>query len=712
MPLRTSRRLLHLDPQSTEEDLDLLGLDKQLNIVTPRKNNRRQPHPPNGDTTEEEDEAVSDAHAHAATNTATITKPSSHSPSPKRKYRQKQRHSRSENTQPGTGNDNGNDTTTDTDTDAPNLIKKQITPEKKKRGDSVSTANNTHTHTRTLRNSHSTTSTQSTHLTHPSTRAALVRESTFGENRDTNRDTNKDTNRDNSGVFKTPSKTPKTPSRTTRNSLKKQDTFDEYIQQPKTLFKELAGSVETETATHTPSHSRSTPLLRQDTLNTLSQPSNIYATARNAIRSMNAASDSDELVGRDEEIRTIRNFIDPASPHSSLYVSGPPGGGKTAAVRLVTRGMRARWLNCMTYSGDGLLEEVMSVGVSMDRKSDKDKDQPRLVILDEIDTLAHEHLLKLFQLFQNQNSSHTKLIGIANALDLTSNQLQNLAHPPVHLQVHAYTSAQLAAIVDARLGVYRQLFISQALELLGRKVGAQTGDLRQVISVLTLALDSVEKEQRRSKGVEGVSQLTLEDAPRVTMPVMLKSISVRVTSAQKTSRGGKLAGLNLYARIALLCVMLTMKRRSKLRSRVGLYEHYCTLLRTHSTLNPTTKSDFIDLVNVLVSASIVVELAAPFDQNRNASDALLGTPSKRARNRAVAAASEPEFGLQYSEHELIRLLGVADEQHTLDDPLLEQLKRVYWGECRRIDAEAVRLEWSKRTPLGENNKNTPVDVFV
>lgn len=248
----------------------------------------------------------------------------------------------------------------------------------------------------------------------------------------------------------------------------------------------------------------------------------------------------------------------------------------------------------------------------------------------------------------------------------------------------------------------------QALELLSRKVAALTGDLRQVISVLTLCLDSVEKEQKRVRGK--ISELTLDTATKVTMSTMLKSISMRVKSAKHT-QNHKIQSLNLYSRIALLCVMLTMKRKTKLKSSVSLYDNYVYLLNTHSTLTPTTKSDFIDLVNVLVSASILIEHVSAFDQN-SAKDAMLGTPSKRARTKAAMMASEPEFALQYSEPELVRLLGVAREQSDGDDPQLEQLKRVYWGECRRIDAEAVRQEWkSRRTPLGEGT-NPPVDVFV
>ena len=336
----------------------------------------------------------------------------------------------------------------------------------------------------------------------------------------------------------------------------------------------------------------------------------------------------------------------------------------------------------------------------------------RLIILDEIDTLPHEHLIQLFK--TAQDSAHIKLIGIANALDLTSNQLQNLEHPPLHLQVQPYAVEQLNAIMSTRLGEYKQLFMPQALELLSRKVAALTGDLRQVISVLTLCLDSVEKEQKRARGVTALSELTIDTATKVPMQTMLKSISMRVKSNQKNTQNHKIHSLNLYSRIALLCVMLTMKRKSKLKSAVSLYDNYRYLLNTHSTLNPTTKSDFIDLVNVLVSASILIEQVSTFDQN-SAKDAMLGTPSKRARTKAAMMAQEPEFALQYSEPELTRLLGVADLQQDGDNPQLEQLKRIYHGECKRIEAESVRMEWkSKRIPLGEGgaNSNPPVDVFV
>lgn len=322
---------MHLTPQSTEEDI--LTLNEKLNIATPRKTrSTRSTTTPSrrrvqadeggeeekggGNTTEEEGDAKN------ARNT----------PSPKRN----RKHS-----------DYG-----------PKSSKKRVTPEKKDNANATANADANATATRTLRNK------KSVQLVQSDTRAALVRESTFGEKNDTGTDAGNEasktasTSNSTSGVFKTPSKTPrKTPSRRNLNSLKKEDTFDEYVQPPKTLFKELTegAGAETEASTHTPT------LLREESFS--AHVSNIYATARNAIRSMNASCDGDGLVGREAEVDTIREFVDHASPHSSLYVSGPPGGGKTAAVRLVTRGMRATWLNCMAYSGDGvggLIDEMSS----------------------------------------------------------------------------------------------------------------------------------------------------------------------------------------------------------------------------------------------------------------------------------------------------------------------------------------------------------------
>ncbi|TIC00309.1 cleft lip and palate transmembrane 1 [Wallemia mellicola] len=454
MPMtRTSRRLQKLSPERKNTEADLLALNEKLNIRTPRKAQATVVHHDNeSDLTDKEESG--ETSPKRKNGTMSVHK----SPTKKQVTPEKRRTLRSKKSVTLTTESENDSTDKEDEEDAlsrrsTRISKLQLTPEKK----------------RPLRSKKSVT------LAPESTKKALARESTFGETSNT--------------VFKTPSKkTPlKTPRKTpSRNALKKEDTFDEFVQPRKSLVSTFNGVADSTVSTPKKS------LNRQDSFAVATTPAstNVYAYARNRVRTMNASSDEDQLIGRESEIEAIRSFLE--SSQSSLYVSGPPGGGKTAAVKLVVNGYdgRMHWTNCMALSGvDNLLDELRLV---------KSKSKSLLVILDEIDTLPHEDLLELFKIAAENNE--LKLIGIANALDLTSNQLQNSDHPPVHLQVHPYTAQQLSNIINARLGEYKQLFMPQALELLSRKVSAMTGDIRQVVSVVTLCLDTVEKEQKKLRG--------------------------------------------------------------------------------------------------------------------------------------------------------------------------------------------------------------------
>ena len=90
---------------------------------------------------------------------------------------------------------------------------------------------------------------------------------------------------------------------------------------------------------------------------------------------------------------------------------------------------------------------------------------------------------------------------------------------------------------------------------------------------------------------------------------------------------------------------------------------------------------------------------------------MLGTPSKRARAKAISKSLEPEFVLQYSENEIIKILNLNNNINEDDDPLTEQLKRIWLNELSRIESDQRKSNYkSKKSALMENNQ-PPVDVF-
>ncbi|KAH9820562.1 cell division cycle protein [Melampsora americana] len=217
---------------------------------------------------------------------------------------------------------------------------------------------------------------------------------------------------------------------------------------------------------------------------------NVFSHARHLLR-LSSVSDlgKDEVVGRSQEVEKLHRFLTNRYPSlfdddnynpeggKSLYISGPPGTGKTHLINsillnpnhrvhqtLTSSGIRVHFINCMAMgnplgsSGSVIDSSISSGSNSLDdqlwrkiaacvglkekcfkspsktskKSSIKDlvknfilseQSQPCLIILDEIDHLATSKqplitsLLTLSQLAPNSNFT---VIGIANTLDLTT----------------------------------------------------------------------------------------------------------------------------------------------------------------------------------------------------------------------------------------------------------------------------------------------------
>jgi cell division control protein 6 len=178
-------------------------------------------------------------------------------------------------------------------------------------------------------------------------------------------------------------------------------------------------------------------------------PRNTAPTIYNEARQVFARGSAPKaLFGREEERKELETFITTRTKSKKsgcIYVSGPPGTGKSAFVNDLCRtvsseSVKTGYINCMSVKNAldlyrTLLEEFVDIteiaegdemealrNVFMQRKTSY------VVTLDEVD-----HLLELdIDLFYNifewslQKSSSLVLVGIANALDLTDRFLPRL----------------------------------------------------------------------------------------------------------------------------------------------------------------------------------------------------------------------------------------------------------------------------------------------
>lgn len=276
---------------------------------------------------------------------------------------------------------------------------------------------------------------------------------------------------------------------------------------------------------------RSTP---QTPLSPASAPT-IYHSARQLFA---RGADPGQLVGREDEREQLESFmgrLESSAPNGCLYVSGPPGTGKSAMVQDTTKeraeqsGVKYAYINCMSIKSSKDLYATLLDAMSSDgaagteadamttlqdifiQKKKKKSAPAYLVVLDEIDHILTMGLESLYRMFEwsLQKSSHLTLIGIANALDLTDRFLPRLKAKnmkPDLLPFLPYTAPQIKNVLITRLKTLLPADAEQsdhtpfihpaAIELCSRKVAGQSGDLRKAFEVCRRALDIIENETK------------------------------------------------------------------------------------------------------------------------------------------------------------------------------------------------------------------------
>ncbi|KAH9446345.1 hypothetical protein Pst134EA_030266 [Puccinia striiformis f. sp. tritici] len=264
--------------------------------------------------------------------------------------------------------------------------------------------------------------------------------------------------------------------------------------------------------------------------------SNVFAHARHLLKlSSTDVISSEHFLGRSKELLKLKKFLvdryenfpnsrptgadssSPSnlSPSGSLYISGPPGTGKTHMIKSVLLnddhevaralknvGVKVHFINCVALStstgatglssGTGLnaLDEQLwnhvaaSLGISrpasvtskhltsralVEKHVMDNKVTPSIIILDEIDYLAASKLpliTPLLALSQRSPNANFTVIGIANTLDLTTRLVKPLPSSTNDTQIEPelihFTSFESSDLVDIAKQRLRHLYTSYA----------------------------------------------------------------------------------------------------------------------------------------------------------------------------------------------------------------------------------------------------------
>ncbi|CAJ0592885.1 unnamed protein product [Cylicocyclus nassatus] len=264
------------------------------------------------------------------------------------------------------------------------------------------------------------------------------------------------------------------------------------------------------------------------------------------------------LHGRETEFSTICKWIegtiDDGQP-LSLYISGSPGTGKSATMKLVLESFGSRvmflTLNCVSiHTQTELIRSVLETMGSSIRptlpalaRALEDEKKHFVLVLDEIDLLASKTNSFLYTAFQWPYTLNSKLIviGIANSIDLTERLLPKLklGHVPQTLVFAPYSKEAIAEILKNRMTADSDdAMDAKAVELCSRKVAAMSGDLRAALHVIkhtrNLNEPSTPRGCREVLGVlNGVYSSPLARARLPLQPRLILAVALAMTSNKK-----------------------------------------------------------------------------------------------------------------------------------------------------------------------------------
>ncbi|KAL8687273.1 MAG: hypothetical protein Q9224_005201 [Gallowayella concinna] len=351
----------------------------------------------------------------------------------------------------------------------------------------------------------------------------------------------------------------------------------------------------------------------------------VYHTAR---QSFVRSADPGRLVGRDAERLELKAFIQEGIDRRSgrcLYVSGPPGTGKSALVGEVCQGfahgleLRKAYINCMSVKASGDVHNILfndlfdgCEGSSFEQSanlqtrlapSKKSVGPLYLVVLDEIDHLLSLDLEILYTLFDLalRRTSQLILIGIANALDLTDRFLPRLKArnlKPQLLPFLPYSAPQVASVITTKLRAlaptnegdqkdYIPFVHPMAVQFCSKKVASQTGDLRKAFDIIHRSLTLVENETRATHQQNLVLSLSpskspLSENPNLSAPstprtlasslatlnpltaprVTIAHIARVAAAALGNGTSQRLQALNLQQKAAL-CALISLEKHKR-----------------------------------------------------------------------------------------------------------------------------------------------------
>lgn len=380
------------------------------------------------------------------------------------------------------------------------------------------------------------------------------------------------------------------------------------------------------------------------------------------------AEQDGSLTTRESQFERISDFLDhgiASHTSDSLYITGPPGTGKTAQVDAIIRdrfvplvlgtsgspllprhapgllntsfyelpsgqveSVAISSINCIAINDPSSIFNKIYMSLAERPESHTVRTMSDLqqfmesysktttfcVVLDEMDKLVHSSLQDtsstrtIFELFllAKLPSIRLVLVGIANSLDMKDRFLSrlNLRQDlmPQTVVFHPYTSDEMYAIVMRRLSSLQEcIFNPMAVKYAAQRCSGNTGDLRKLFDVLRSSVEVVELERIASKR-RGQQAATLTS--KVSLQHVAKVFGQFMNSTSTKSRVHK---LNMQQR-TILCAIVHREKIDIFQTHCSLdeaYDYYVKFLKNKETLTPLRRNEFLEICNALETCGVV-----------------------------------------------------------------------------------------------------------